>query len=212
MGKLTGAPERRRKRGLKSYWRELYPSNAMRMSLPAVVSPPHRRSAFSIAWSILAAGAAVCLTVHPLQAAPADQEFRKGLSAYHGGRFDEAMRRWLPLAGREDAPAQAGIGFMYYRGLGVAVDYPKAAFWLRKAAQHGQPEGQMMLGTLYFYGRGVEQSYVWSYAWCDLAQNGGNADASMCRDASLQSLANDIDLKKAFRLSVDLHKRFGRKK
>ena len=184
----------------------------MRMSLPALVSP--RRSASRLAWpfGVVVAGAIVCLAVHPLQAAPADQEFRKGLSAYHGGRFNEAMQLWLPLAGREDAPAQAGIGFMYYRGLGVAVDYPKAAFWLRKAAQHGQPEGQMMLGTLYFYGRGVEQSYVWSYAWCDLAQNGGNADASMCRDASLQSLANDNDLKQAFRLSVDLHKRFGRKK
>jgi TPR repeat protein len=69
----------------------------------------------------------------------------------------------------------------------------------------------MMLGTLYFYGRGVVQSYLWSYAWCDLAQDGGNADASACRDASLQSLANGSDLKKAFRMSLDLHQRFSRK-
>ena len=179
------------------------------------MSPSRSETVFGIAWPIgaalLAAAAIICLEVRPLHAAPADQEFRKGLSAYHGGRFGEALQLWLPLAKREDAPAQAGIGFMYYRGLGVAVDYPKAAFWLRKAAQHGQPEGQMMLGTLYFYGRGVEQSYVQSYAWCDLAQDGGNADASMCRDASLQSLASDSDLKKAFRLSVDLRQRFGRK-
>ncbi len=138
-------------------------------------------------------------------------EFRKGLSAYNSGDFDKAMQFWLPLAQSEDPPSQAGIGFMYYRGLGVASDYDKAAFWLSKAAQHGQPEGQMMLGTLYYYGHGVEQSYVWSYAWCDLAQDGGNADASMCRDAALQSLPNDSDLKKAFRLSLDLHHRFSRK-
>lgn len=185
----------------------------MRMSLAAIVNPRRSKSASEKPWSIGATLIAVitCLAVHPLRAAPADQEFRKGLSAYHGGRFDEAMRLWHPLAQREDAPAQAGIGFMYYRGLGVAVDYPKAALWLRKAAEHGQPEGQMMLGTLYFYGRGVEQSYLWSYAWCDLAQDGGNADASACRDASLQSLANGSDLKKAFRMSLDLHQRFSRK-
>ena len=158
-----------------------------------------------------AAGMLIWLVSCPANAVPSDQEFRKGLSAYQGGKYLEAMRLWLPLAQQEDAPAQAGIGFLYYRGLGVAEDYAKAAFWLRKAAQHGQPEGQMMLGTLYFYGRGVAQSYVWSYAWCDLAQDGGNADASSCRDASLQSLANDSDLKKAFRLSVDLHQRFGPK-
>ena len=185
------------------------------MSFATIVSHSRSKSASETSWSIgaalLVAGLITCLAVHPLHAAPADQEFRKGLSAYHSGRFAEALRLWLPLAEREDAPAQAGIGFMYYRGLGVAVDYPKAALWLRKAAQHGQPEGQLMLGTLYFYGRGVEQSYVWSYAWCDLAQDGGNADASSCRDASLQSLANDSDLKKAFRLSVDLHRRFSPK-
>jgi TPR repeat protein len=65
-----------------------------------------------------------------------------------------------------------------------------------------------MLGTLYFYGKGVEKSYVTAYAWCDLAQDGGNADAQMCRDAALQSLASADDQKAAFRLSQDLHQRF----
>jgi TPR repeat protein len=92
----------------------------------------------------------------------------------------------------------------------VAIDDRKAAFWLRKAAEHGQPEGQMMLGSLYFYGRGVTQSYVEAYAWCDLAQDGGNVDAPDCRDAALQSLLSDIDLKKAFKLSLDLHQRIAR--
>ena len=101
----------------------------------------------------------------------------------------------------------AGTG-VHDRALAHAADQQTPG---RKAAQHGQPEGQLMLGTLYFYGRGVEQSYIWSYAWCDLAQDGGNADASSCRDASLQSLANDSDLKRAFRLSVDLHRRFSPK-
>jgi TPR repeat protein len=67
-----------------------------------------------------------------------------------------------------------------------------------------------MLGSLYFYGAGVEKSYVQAYAWCDLAQDGGNSDAQMCRDAALQSLTSKDDVKAAFRLSQDLHQRFPR--
>ena len=36
-----------------------------------------------------------------------------------------------------------------------------------------------MLGSLYFYGKGVEKDYIKAYAWCDLAQDGGNADAAI---------------------------------
>jgi len=159
----------------------------------------------------LAAGLlAAAFSFDTAMAAPADQAFREGLSAYNSGNFERAMRIWIPLAQGEDPASQAGIGFMYHRGLGVATDNGKAAYWLRKAAEHGQPEGQFMLGSLYFYGAGVEKSYVQAYAWCDLAQDGGNADAQACRDAALQSLASADDQKAAFRLSQDLHKRFRR--
>jgi TPR repeat protein len=146
----------------------------------------------------------------PSLAAPADAAFRQGLSAYNSGDFTKAMKIWLPLAQAGDAPAQAGIGFMYHRGMGMPVDNRKAAYWLRKAAEHGQPEGQMMLGTLYFYGTGVEKDYIKAYAWCDLAQDGGNADAQSCRDAALQSMLSKDDVKAAFRLSLDLHQQFSR--
>ena len=153
---------------------------------------------------------AAALSFGTALAAPADQAFREGLSAYNSGNFAKAMRIWTPLAQGEDPASQAGIGFMYHRGLGVTADNGKAAYWLRKAAEHGQPEGQFMLGSLYFYGAGVEKSYVQAYAWCDLAQDGGNSDAQACRDAALQSLASAVDQKAAFRLSQDLHKRFRR--
>jgi hypothetical protein len=157
----------------------------------------------------IAAGLLACLAIGPLSAAPADMQFRNGLSAYSSGNYMRALEIWLPLAQHEDAPSQAGVGFIYHRGLGVEVDDQKAFFWLRKAAEHGQPEGQMMLGTLYFYGQGVGQSYVQAYAWCDLAQDGGSADAEDCRGAALQSLRSDRDLQQAFQLSTDLHHRFG---
>jgi len=144
----------------------------------------------------------------PVDAAPADLEFRKGLSAYNGGDYQGAIRIWLPLAEKENAPAQSGLGFIYQRGLGVEVDHRKAAYWLRKAAEHGQPEGQMLLGSLYFYGQGVPQSYIQAFAWCDLAQDNGAADAGMCRDSALQSIGSNKDLQEAFRASLALHHRF----
>lgn len=146
-----------------------------------------------------------------LRAAPADAQFRAGLWAYNSGDYDRAKRIWEPLAEQEDAPSQAGLGFMYQRGLGVSIDHKKAAYWLRKAAEHGQPEGQMMLGTLYFYGQGVARSYILAFAWCDLAQDNGASDAELCRDSALQSLASNDELQKAFKLSADLHRRFSGK-
>src|SRR5215468_5090008 len=75
-----------------------------------------------------------------------EEDFRAGLSAFNGGDFAAAMRLWRPLADRNDARSQAGVGFMYHRGLGVKTDDVQAAFWLRKAAEQGQAEGQLMLG------------------------------------------------------------------
>lgn len=140
-------------------------------------------------------------------AAPADQAFRNGLSAYNSGDYARAKSIWEPLAENDDAASQAGLGFMYHRGFGMAVDDKKAAYWLRKAAEHGQAEGQMMLGSLYFYGQGVSQSFVQAFAWCDLAQDNGSADASMCRDSALASLTSKQDLKAAFAASLELHHR-----
>src|SRR5277367_1363474 len=155
----------------------------------------------------------LCLcAVHTACATPADSAFRNGLSAYNSGDYARAKSIWEPLAENEDAASQAGLGFMYHRGFGMAVDNQKAAYWLRKAAEHGQPEGQMMLGSLYFYGQGVAQSYVQAFAWCDLAQDNGNADASMCRDSALQSLASKGDMKAAFDASLTLHHRLGPKR
>jgi TPR repeat protein len=143
--------------------------------------------------------------------APADSAFRDGLSAYNSGDYLKAKSIWEPLAENEDAASQAGLGFMYHRGFGMAVDDRKAAYWLRKAAEHGQPEGQMLLGSLYFYGQGVVQSYIQAFAWCDLAQDNGNADAGMCRDSALQSLVSKHDVKAAFDASLALHHHFASK-
>jgi TPR repeat protein len=142
-------------------------------------------------------------------AGTSDDEFRRGLSAFNRGDYPAALRLWRPLAEGDDPRSEAGIGFMYHRGLGVGIDDREAALWLRRAAEHGQAEGQLMLGMLFYYGRGVPQSFVKAYAWCDLAETNGNADGTLCRDAALESMSSDADRQEAFRLVVELRERYG---
>jgi TPR repeat protein len=149
------------------------------------------------------------LSVWRAHAGSSDDEFGRGLSAFNTGDYATALRLWRPLAEREEPRSEAGIGFMYHRGLGLGVDDREAAVWLRRAAEHGQAEGQLMLGILFYYGRGVTQSFVRAYAWCELAEISGNADATLCRDAALESMPSDAEREEAFRLVVDLRERFG---
>ncbi len=162
-----------------------------------------------LARRLAVAVASFTLAVSSLVAGTPEEDFRAGLSAFNGGDFATAMRLWRPLADRDDPRAEAGIGFMYHRGLGVKTDDAQAAFWLRKAAEQGQAEGQLMLGSLYFFGLGVPQDYAAAYAWCELAQDNGQAEAQMCSDAALQSLTADTQLRDAFRMVREFRERYG---
>src|SRR5439155_21275204 len=149
---------------------------------------------------------AASLSGGPARAGAVDDDFRSGLAAFNSGDYATALRLWRPLAERAEPRSEAGIGFMYHRGLGVAVDDREAAVWLGRAAEHGQAEGQLMLGLLFYYGRGVMQSFIRAYAWCELAEINGNGDATLCRDAALESMSN-ADREEAFRLVVELRQR-----
>ena len=146
------------------------------------------------------------LMIGDTRAGTDDDAFRQGLSAFNTGDYASALKVWRPLAERGEPRSEAGIGFMYHRGLGVRVDDREAAVWLLRAAEQGQAEGQLMLGMLFYYGRGVPQSYVRAYAWCELAENGGNSDAALCRDAALESMS-EAEREQAFRLVVELRER-----
>jgi TPR repeat protein len=146
------------------------------------------------------------LLVGTTLAATDDDDFRRGLTAFNTGDYATALQVWRRLAEKDEPRSQAGIGFMYHRGMGVSADDREAAAWLQRAAEHGQAEGQLMLGILYYYGLGVAQSYVQAYAWCELAETNGNGDATLCRDAALEAMP-DADREKAFRLVVELRDR-----
>ena len=129
-------------------------------------------------------------------------DFSSGLSAYNRGDYTAAFRDWYPLAERGDAAAQAGLGFLFHKGLGVAQDDVEAASWFEKAAGKGQAEAQLLLGTLYFFGEGVQQNYVMAFAWCEIAQSNGQSDALECRDAALEHMTN-AEITQSFRLVTE---------
>jgi len=68
-----------------------------------------------------------------------------------------------------DPVAQYRLGYDYFLGRGVPLDYVQAAIWWRKAADQGYPEAQNNLGVLYNSGKGVPQSYADAYFWQNLA-------------------------------------------
>jgi uncharacterized protein len=136
-------------------------------------------------WSVGRVASIVILLLSTFQPAVAS-DFRSGLAAYNRGDYIAALRDWYPLAENGDARAQAGLGFLFHKGLGVAQDDLEAASWFGKAASKGQAEAQLLLGTLYFFGEGVQQSYVFAFAWCEVAQSNGQSDALECRDAALE--------------------------
>src|SRR5262249_49163586 len=74
----------------------------------------------------------------------------------------------------------------------------------------GPGRGSVDAGEPLFLRLGVPQSYTTAYAWCELAQDNGQAEAQMCRDAALQSLTEDAQLRDAFRMVREFRERFGR--
>ena len=68
-----------------------------------------------------------------------------------------------------DMVSQYKLGYDYFQGKGVPLDYVQAAIWWRKAADQGYPDAQNNLGVLYNAGKGVPQSYAEAYFWENLA-------------------------------------------
>ena len=103
--------------------------------------------------------------------------FEDGKAAYQSRDYETALRLWRPFADQGNAEAQAGLGWMYFHGQGVAQDYAQAVFWYRKAADQGHVVAQANLGLMHEQGQGVAQDYAQAAAWYRKAADQGHADA-----------------------------------
>lgn len=75
-----------------------------------------------------------------------------------------------------DRVAQYKLGYDYFLGRGVPIDYVQAAIWWKKSAEQGYPEAQNNLGVLYNTGKGVPQSFAEAYFWQNLAASRATGD------------------------------------
>ena len=61
--------------------------------------------------------------------------------------------------------AQTWLGIKYNLGLGVDQDYKAAAKWYRKAADKGDPLGQLRIARLFSQGEGVSKNLKEAEKW-----------------------------------------------
>ena len=81
------------------------------------------------------------------------------------------------LAEDGDVVAQAYLGQMYGRGVGVEVDFKESLEWYRKAADQGFANAQANLGRIYRDGLGVDRDFGKSLRWYRKAAEQGNVNS-----------------------------------
>jgi len=55
------------------------------------------------------------------------------------------------------------LGYCYYTGIGVKVDYNEAVKWFMEAVKRGQPRAMDLMGDCYRLGKGVPVDYDRAY-------------------------------------------------
>jgi len=104
-----------------------------------------------------------------LRTLPVERRMARALVAWNAGHYGVALDLWAPLAQQGLARAQSNMGAAFLEGRGVARDPDKAAAWLRRAAEQGDPGGLRNLALCYYEGWGVPQDQAESALWYEKA-------------------------------------------
>jgi len=122
--------------------------------------------------------------IDPAKRATYDAELRIGLAeadalndaeaAKAAGDYAKAIKLWRPIAERENAKAQYGLGVLYANGQGVVQDYREAVKWFCPSAAQGNADAQYNLGECYYHGHGVERDIQEAVKWYRLAAAQGH--------------------------------------
>ncbi len=104
-------------------------------------------------------------------------------------RYEECFEGHLPLAEQGYPLAECQVGYFYYDGLGVEKDLQKAVYWTRRAADHGDRDGQYNLAWFHEDGIGAEPDLEQAVFWY--------------RKAALQN--HDLAIEKCKAFGIDLN-------
>ena len=119
--------------------------------------------------------------------------------------YDES-RKWLKIAADNDnAQAQNDLAYLFFNGIGGAINYQAAFALYQKSALHGYQLAQANLGTMYANGLGTEKNREKGYAWYDIASLNGN-DPAMRNKKILSSEMTTDEIHAAQHLSSALFK------
>lgn len=107
---------------------------------------------------------------------------------WHSKQFDKCFEGHLPLAEKGYPLAECQIGYFYYDGLGIEKNLEKALYWTRRAAEHGDRDGQFNLAWFYEEAIGTEQDIEQAKYWY--------------HQAALQN--HDLAIKKCTEIGIEL--------
>lgn len=93
---------------------------------------------------------------------------------------------YMPLAEQGYPLAECQVGYAYTEGIGVEKDLEQALYWTRRAAEHGDRDGQYNLGCFYEEGTAVERDAVQASRWFrDAALQGHDLAVEKCRELGI---------------------------
>lgn len=100
---------------------------------------------------------------------------------FQSGRYEKCFAGYLPLAEQGYPLAECQVGYFYLEGLGVEKDLEKAVYWTRRAAEHGDWDGQYNLGGFCEDGLGTERDMEQAVRWYrEAARQGHKLAAEKC--------------------------------
>ena len=102
-------------------------------------------------------------------------------------QYDLCFAGHMELAEKGYPLAECQIGYFYLEGLGFQKDLAKAFYWTKRAADHGDRDGQYNLGLFYEDGIGVERDLGKAKIWYKAAaQQGQDLAIDKCRKYQVQ--------------------------
>ncbi len=84
---------------------------------------------------------------------------------FQNRQYRKCFEGHLALAEQGYPLAECQVGYFYYEGLGVEKDLAKAVRWTRRAADHGDRDGQYNLAWFHEDGIGVERDLEQAVFW-----------------------------------------------
>ncbi|EAY29272.1 leucine-rich repeat domain-containing protein [Microscilla marina] len=100
------------------------------------------------------------------------------INLYKKKDYQQALH-WCSKAARLQSPeAMLYLGWMYYKGLGVAVNLTKATHWFEQSGALGLISGQYNAALMYHHGRGVKVNFSKAVFWYHQAAEQGHASAA----------------------------------